>query len=777
MKDSKDQFRVSSALKSIVGKDLVTNDFVAVFELVKNSVDAGSLKVDIVFELESLSPAIWVIDDGKGMSLKDIEDKWLFLGYSAKKEGVEDEYKKSYAGNKGVGRFSCDRLGRRLLLQAKTAKCAEVNTLKIDWLDYEENSITEFTDIDVYKGRQPSFELPENYDQLERGTAVKLSDLREIDGWTRSKLKKLKLGLAKLVNPFGGVKQTVEINLHCSRELDEDLAIQASDEGGEVLVNGIVENKILEVLDYKTTGFKVSLKGGKLVSTLSDRGELIYKISEALPSKYDLLNESSFTISVYFLNQSAKATFARRMGIASKDFGSLFLFKNGFQVFPVGEEGNDYWGLDRRKSQGHSRYLGSRELMGRVDIAGDDEIFRESSSRDKGLIETKAAILLSSLVMDAIRRFERYVVGVTWQDKLDKDYETSERLYLDQNRARIIDLIVALVDSDDIEVISYNEDLVSVLGEKSDQYESSLISLKSVVEKLGNADLECQVENAEKVLKQAKKDRIESEKYAEAQAKARREAEDLALEAIEAQEIAEKAFDEEKKRNLFLTRGDFLDKDMLESFLHQIDIYASDQKISIDNYLRKLARSSSGTLPREMTLDLVSSLREGVDKITTTARYATLANFRLDSGKVESNVADFIGEYLEKIAPLYSGEIEIAVQQKSKGVSLLFSPIELGMVLDNFISNSRKSRATKIGFQLFDIAGVFQMRVEDDGLGLDASIPDVEERIFEKGFTRTRGSGLGLYFCREMIQKLGGEITLEHPKGDRGFSLIIKLVK
>ena len=35
-------FRISSGLKSIIGRELITDDFIAVFELVKNSFDAGA---------------------------------------------------------------------------------------------------------------------------------------------------------------------------------------------------------------------------------------------------------------------------------------------------------------------------------------------------------------------------------------------------------------------------------------------------------------------------------------------------------------------------------------------------------------------------------------------------------------------------------------------------------------------------------------------------------------------------------------------------------------
>ena len=44
------QFKISSALKNLIGKELITDEFVAVFELVKNSFDANAKNVKIIFE-------------------------------------------------------------------------------------------------------------------------------------------------------------------------------------------------------------------------------------------------------------------------------------------------------------------------------------------------------------------------------------------------------------------------------------------------------------------------------------------------------------------------------------------------------------------------------------------------------------------------------------------------------------------------------------------------------------------------------------------------------
>src|SRR5882762_3947720 len=84
-------FRVSSALKTIIGKELITNDFIAVFELVKNSFDANATQVDITFEgLNSKNPRIIIKDNGHGMDEADLFNKWLFVAYSSKKDGASD---------------------------------------------------------------------------------------------------------------------------------------------------------------------------------------------------------------------------------------------------------------------------------------------------------------------------------------------------------------------------------------------------------------------------------------------------------------------------------------------------------------------------------------------------------------------------------------------------------------------------------------------------------------------------------------------------------------
>lgn len=168
-------FTVSSYLKSVIGQDLITDDFVAVFELVKNSYDAGATRVDVEFTDEG----IIIRDDGKGMSYADIKDKWLFVAYSAKSDGTEDQGDlKPYAGSKGVGRFSADRLGQNLTIFTRKAGEDLVSRLDVNWEHFEKSSKKHFVEIPVgYEEIHPKL-VPTPLSLGEHGTVLQIKHPR-----------------------------------------------------------------------------------------------------------------------------------------------------------------------------------------------------------------------------------------------------------------------------------------------------------------------------------------------------------------------------------------------------------------------------------------------------------------------------------------------------------------------------------------------------------------------------------------------------------------------
>ena len=108
------KFKISTGLKNLIGRELITDAYVAIFELVKNSYDANASQVTLSFHQgdSSNESCIVIADDGCGMDEDDIRDKWLFVGYSVKSTtNITNNYrnqiksKRPFAGAKGLGGF------------------------------------------------------------------------------------------------------------------------------------------------------------------------------------------------------------------------------------------------------------------------------------------------------------------------------------------------------------------------------------------------------------------------------------------------------------------------------------------------------------------------------------------------------------------------------------------------------------------------------------------------------------------------------------------------
>ena len=579
------------------------------------------------------------------MSLDDIRAKWLFVAYSAKRDGSEDatDYRnkirshRAFAGSKGVGRFSCDRLGQTLRMQTKqTGKTAPVEVVEVNWGLFEANAKEEFTSIPITHYQSAGFALPAEVPAPKQGTVLEIGELRE--PWPRDKLLRLRAALAKLINPFEGAVEPFEVRLRVPAEDEEDqraLEHAASDEQRALVgVNGPVRNFIFDTLKGKTTHIEVAISpdGKHIHSTLTDRGALIYRTREVNP--FGLLTGSGFTCNLFFLNRSAKHTFAQRMGVASIHFGSVFLFRNGFRIFPIGDEGVDTFGIDHRKQQGHTRFLGTRDIIGRIDVVGDDERFQELTSRDQGLIDTPAYRQLEECFFElCFKRLERYVVGVNWRDVLDSEVQDTSRLQGDQASARITAIVAQLAGTEGVELLDYNKDLIRILNERSEGFAASLVGLRTLAERSGNPTFLDEIEAAAARFSELQRAEAAARDAADRERVGRREAERQAAVAMQRAEHATKSFEEERARNLFLTSLTSVDPYSLEVWHHQIIIHASAVSEILKRQMDKLRHGEFPT--REDLLSAFENLSFQNSKILSTARFATKANFRLDAETIE----------------------------------------------------------------------------------------------------------------------------------------------
>lgn len=581
------QFKISSALKDLVGKDLITSDNVAIFELVKNSYDAYANHVVITFTENKIT----IADNGKGMSLSDLKNKWLFLGFSAKKDGTEDEVndkqksyrdkiRRFYAGAKGIGRFSCDRLGRLLTITTKTRNSLLAEQILVDWANFEVDQKIEFDNVDVeHRTLNVDNVFP---DQESHGTIIEIEDLHDEETpWTRKHILELKRSLQKLINPYSETNDFV-IEIVCEREQKMDLQKLHDGVGFDRdIVNGPLKNSITEILKLKTTQIDVRISDGFVYTTLTDRGVDIYRIREH-NIHFPLIK--SATVSLSFLNRAAKYNFTRLMGVDSINFGSVFLFRNGFRILPFGETGDDSWGIDFRAQQGRARYLGSRDLMGRVDVTVEDvSELKEVSSRDSGLVDTPMARQVKDLYKQCHKRLERYVVGVLWGEsflrneyykneevawnarkelqKVDKDSEDPSFVLHSSFGSKIdfVRLVKTLTSDNNVEVLSYNSDLANFVTSSLEPQDIKLqfiSDLETIARRTGNQSLENSVEEVKRRIEELSRQKEEAERKAAEAESRQREAEEKALKAEEMRREAEARAksEEEKRRSAELAR-------------------------------------------------------------------------------------------------------------------------------------------------------------------------------------------------------------------------------
>jgi signal transduction histidine kinase len=778
-------FDVSTGLKTVLGRELITDDEVAIFELVKNSFDAGANTVKIYFGDEN----VVIADNGSGMSYDDLRDKWLFVAYSSKRDNQAEKgfrdvvaQRKHYAGSKGIGRFSSDRLGRQIVLQTRPEKVTArtVHIISVNWERFEKDSKEHFEKIPVQYAESNAFEVPKEFGQfgstLKHGTVIEIQKLRR--GWDRGRILALKSSLAKLINPFGDKGDRFSIFLVAPSEAatDKQIAVSAAKLGDEPLprdiVNGRVGNFIFAALEEKTTFIRVHIKGANIESSLTDRGELIYRIRE--PNPYKHLEHSGFLCEMYYLNQSAKLTFARRVGLPSVQFGSVFLFRNGFRVYPIGEDGNDWFGFDRRKQQGYARFLGTREIIGRVDVYGSDEDFQEASSRNQGLIETPAVKQLHRAVMDhCLKRLERYVVPVSWVDKADANTDDLSRLLTDPGKARVSAAVANLVDNDQVELVGYSRRLVDLINERSSEFEDSLVSLRSIAEKTNDRKFLAKLEVAEKRFEELKRSEAEAREVADRERAAAEAASQRADDAETAAEEARSEADTERRRAHFLEAVVDLDSSTILNLHHQVTIYAVDIAQQIENLLSDTAGKQ--TVSRDSLLKAMEQIAFLNRKILAVTKFAAKAKFKLDSEKIETDLAAFITDYIEQIArTTASARLRLQVENSHPGIRMRFNPIDASIIVDNLINNSKKAKASWIKFVLspLDRNGLL-IRVSDNGRGIASGTNP--KRIFEMGYTTTQGSGLGLYHVRQVLGEMGGSIELDESSTDRGLSFTIKI--
>lgn len=770
-------FKVSSALKNIIGSDLINDDFIAVFELVKNSYDAHATKVEIIFEnIYSSKSKIIIKDNGKGMNYDDLINKWLFVAYSAKIEGTEEDsydyrdkikVKRAYAGAKGIGRFSCDRLGSNLYLETiKDETNPKVEVLITDWNKFEGNIKDEFVNITVLQET-----IEESSYNIEHGTVLEITNIKS--KWDRKKFLQLKDALSRLINPNTiNEEDSFKIVLKVKDEIenDNDQVLENKKQVNHPkspidpnlvnyikIVNGDIQNLIFDSLGIKTTYIESKVYNSEIITTLFEAGKMVYSVTEENPFE----NFKDLNFSIYYLNLSAKLTFSRRMGLQPVEYGHIFVYKNGLRIFPYGERGEDPLKMDNRKAQGHSRYLGTREVIGYISIDGNNNNLRETSSRGDGLIKTQTYLDLEKWFYETLKKLEKYTIEITdWGNSLSaEEFINFDNVFIKnegQESEKINDindnlrkLLNGLTNSKNVIRFEVSDEILSILNKKSENSINTVLS--NLTEQIKTDSF-----NKDEVISTIKK----AEKKIDELRKVKDEAEAEAFEKLIENEKLSKELNEEISKKLFDNSINNRDKEDLLTLQHQIVHTACNITFSLD----ELIKSINSNLSKDKLIEEVLNINLEVKKILSASRFVTNAGFSMESERITEDIVQFSYDYvINNYIPVNSfihQKRPINISFESIGnirFKTKFRPLEITVLFDNLFSNSKKANSKNIHIRWVKTKFNLLLYFNDDGDGIPE---EIKGKIFDFGFTKTKGSGIGLYQTKETLRKLGASIAI-----------------
>ena len=185
----------------------------------------------------------------------------------------------------------------------------------------------------------------------------------------------------------------------------------------------------------------------------------------------------------------------------------------------------------------------------------------------------------------------------------------------------------------------------------------------------------------------------------------------------------------------------------------------------------ELLEHYNGTLNADMRADFIAKAHRGCDELTLMVNnimdanrvQTDVDNTKIASVSLEESVMHIV-EIVESLSKREQRTISITI---SSTLFVMADAIRLRQVLLNLVSNALKysPHGTPIEISAEEDAGYVTVCVRDYGSGVP---PEEQNRLFER-FVRlerdmnspTRGAGLGLYICRQLLEAMGGTIWVQ----------------
>ena len=392
--ENKVRFSVDAGVIDRLGQELVARQETAVSELVKNSYDADAQKVSLKFyDSKNVGGTLIIEDDGQGMSRDDLVNGFMRVSSTSKiHEPLSPIFNRQRAGQKGIGRFSVQRLGRKLTIITQTKHSEMALKLTINWDDYNKDGnlfVVENTLEIVSKTK-------------EKGTTLIIENLR--DKWSKASIQRVYRYVSDIIKP--------------KFQTDEVSDNEPANDKFDVEFFEVTQNYSQKIADTTIMLYQhaVAIFSGEIDELghgwLTINSKRLKIINEKLQigfnpddnaSPFPNIRDVKFKV-YYFIYESNLINKVYSTSIRNKltREGGMKLYRNGFRVLPYGEQGDDWLRLDessRRRAilAPHANI----NFYGFVELTDPENKFNETSSRE-GLIDNESVRELKNFVHRAL---------------------------------------------------------------------------------------------------------------------------------------------------------------------------------------------------------------------------------------------------------------------------------------------------------------------------------------------------------------------------------------
>lgn len=463
---SKISFTVSARTAQLIGQQNFSTAEGAIIELVKNCYDADAKNSIVLFDnanKDFKKHAIYIIDDGVGMTSDIIKNHWMMIGTDNKEYEFQTESGRIKTGAKGIGRFALDRLGEISEMITLPKKSNIGSYWKVNWNDFKKKGISisnvkaDLKNLSNYNLKNRIISLAQDFEPMKSyieninftsGTIIKISSLKE--KWDEDEIQKLFENLEILSPPkeqpvfkicllaknfpdeFGELSgayfDDYDYKVTAKFLDDENRNIKIIIERDEFDLRKVEKNymkvfklPLMKVPPFDYESFKKKVRYNLTIN------ELVKGISELDQDNIDKIGKFEFTF--YFLKntKSDERSEANTEKYPYKDFnsssrrawlkkfGGVKIFRDDFRVRPYGENGQDWLKLGERQAQspqGAGQRIGAyrirpNQISGTVSISRLTNINFEDKSGREGIQENEVFDLFKSILIGIINQFEK----------------------------------------------------------------------------------------------------------------------------------------------------------------------------------------------------------------------------------------------------------------------------------------------------------------------------------------------------------------------------------